>query len=249
MLKLTWFEIQRRWKLFAAVLFFYELANFALVLKLKSILPLGSNMDNELIVFVFVLAMAPIVLAFVDAVNSMRLEAKQSTRDLYFALPNNGFSKVGSKLLISAVSMGLAGITSTITVLGTMQVLTGEFVFSETMKLISEHLSDVSFILSYMAVSYTLLIGMVYLSYALYRSFFSQLKFGGVITFGLFVGVSYVFEKLGQPFSRFEGNNDFIIDGINFWASGGTSFAIQCLSLIVVYILSSLLFEYKASFD
>lgn len=249
MLKLTLFEIKRRWKLFAAVLCFYELANLALLFKLKSLMPLGMNMDNELIAFVVILAAAPIVLAFVDAVNGLRLEAKQSTRDLYFALPNTGFSKIGSKLFVSFVSMTLAGLTSIITVLGTMQYLTGEFAISETIKAISENFADVSFVVSYMAVSYTLFIGMIYLSFALFRSFFSQMKFGGVITFALFLGVSYVFEKLGQPFARFNIEQSFIPGTISLWSHGGMSFALQCISLVIVYGLTSLLFEYKASFD
>lgn len=249
MLKLTLFELQRRWKLFAAVLFFYELANLALVFKLKSLMPLGMSMDSELIGFVVLLATAPVVLAFIDALNSLRLEAKQSTRDLYFALPNTAFSKIGSKLFISFATMVMASIISVVTVLATMQILTGEFVISDALKGIVENFSDVSFVLSYMGVSYTLLIGMIYLSFALFRSFFSQIKFGGMITFALFVGVSYVFEKIGQPFARLNFEEHFISDGLNLWASGGLSFGIQCLSLVAVYVLASLLFEHKASFD
>jgi len=249
MLKLTLFEIKRRWKLFAAVLFFYELANLALIFKLKSLMPLGMNMDNELIVFVVILAMAPIVLAFVDAMNSLRLEAKQSTRDLYFALPNNGFSKIGSKLLIASVTMTLAASLSIVTILATFQVLSGEFVIAEAINGLKENFRDVSFVLSYITISYALLIGMIYLSFGLFRSFFSQIKFGGVITFALFLGVSYVFEKIGQPFARFGFEESFIPGTISLWTHGGLSFAIQCLSLVVVYVLTSLLFEYKASFD
>lgn len=249
MLKLTLFEIQRRWKLFSAVLFFYELANLILVFKLKSLMPLGMNMDSELMAFVIILATAPMVLAFVDAMNSLRLEAKQSTRDLYFALPNTGFSKIGSKLLIAFVSMSLAGFTSIVTVLATFQYLTGEFAISEALKAVSENFMDVSFVLSYMAVSYTLFIGMIFLSFALFRSFFSQIKFGGVVTFALFLAVSYVFEKIGQPFARFNFEQNFIPGSMSLWTHGGVSFGLQCLSLVVVYVLTSLLFEYKASFD
>jgi hypothetical protein len=249
MLKLTLFEIKRRWKLFAAVFFFYELANLALIFKLKSLMPLSMNMDNELIAFVVILATVPMVLAFVDAVNGLRLEAKQSTRDLYFALPYTSFSKIGSKLFVALVSMLLAGLTSVITVLGTFQYLTGEFAISDALRALSENVADVSFVISYMTVSYTLFIGMIYLSFALFRSFFSQMKFGGAITFALFLGVSYVFEKLGQPFARFNVEQNFIPGTISLWTHGGLSFALQCLSLVVVYGLTCLLFEYKASFD
>lgn len=248
MLKLTLFEIKRRWKLFVAVFFLYELANLALVYKLKSLMPLGMNTDNELIAFVVILAAVPVVLSFIDAVNGLRLEAKQSTRDLYFALPYSAFSKIGSKLLVSFVSMMLAGLTSVITVLATIQHLTGVFAISDAIRAISENLPDAIFVVSYLTVSYVLFIGMIYLSFALFRSFFSQMKFGGLITFALFIGVSYVFEKLGQPFTRFNFEQNVIPGSISLWSHGGISFAVQCISLVLVYGITSLLFEHKVSF-
>ncbi len=249
MLKLTLFEIQRRWKMYLAVFFFYELANVLLALKLRPMMPISGGSDSELIAFVFLLGMAPLILVFVDAINSLRNEVKVSTRDLYFTLPNNAFEKVGSKLLISLV--GFIGALSIflVTTLMTFQFLTGEFIISDILHALQKNISDASYVFIYISVSYALLIGMIYLAIALYRSFFSQMKFGGVITFVLFLGVSYSVQKLGANITQFNIDSEMIRDSLELWRTSGADLAVQILSLLAVYGATSLLLEFKASFD
>lgn len=243
------FELKRKWKLQLVVFFFYQLANVLLVMKLRTIMPFGGGMGNDLIAFVYLLGMTLPVLSFVDTVNSMRLEVKNPTRDLYFALPNNGFEKVGSKIVIGLVSMSLAGLSFVFTTLASTQYLTGDYVLYDFLKALGDHMNELTFMITMALVSYALLIAMIYLAFALFRSFFSQWKFGGLITFGLFIAINYVLQKVVEPFARFNIDVEFIGQTVNLWAIGANVLLLTTVVFTVVYALASVLFEYRANFD
>lgn len=251
MLKLIQFEIQRKWKAHLLALGLYEIANLLLVLKIQSLNPGMTSMQNGMVAFVFLLGMVLPIVSFFDAVNSLRIEAKQSTRDLYFALPYSGYEKIGSKLLVSGISMMLAIGTYVITGLASVEFLSQEPILRELSDILVKQFSDLSFMVLMTFVSYTLFIAMIYLSFGLFRSFFSQLKAGGFITFVLFIAVTFLYNRYVGPLAEFAPHQNVILvtDSLNLWKSGANVFAIQSVSLAGIYALTGYLFENRVNFD
>lgn len=251
MLKLIKFEIQRKWKYYLAALGLYELANILLILKIQSMNLVDMNMESASLGFFFLLGMVLPVLAFVDSVNTLRIEAKQPTRDLYFTLPYSGYEKIGSKLFVSGMSMMLALAGYVLTVLGSIEYLTQEPMMKPLLEAITKHFPDLSFMALITFVSYTLFIGMIYLSFGLFRSFFSQLKAGGLITLILFIAVTYLYNRYVGPLAEFNPQQTGLLptESLHLWQSGGNVLAIQSISLAVIYALTGSLFENRVNFD
>ncbi|MCK8060145.1 MULTISPECIES: hypothetical protein [unclassified Fusibacter] len=245
MLKLLVFELQKKWKVLLGAFGLYELANLILAVYLTSSGRIKTS--DEYIAFIFLLATCFWFAAIVDCINNLRLEAKRSTRDLYFSLPYSGFTKIGSKLILSTVVMTLASGIAAVTTLFTTEKLLNEPVFTEALKFMQMNLGNTSYILIASIFQIIFFIAMVYLSFAIYRAFFSQLKFGGFITFMIYLAINYLYFKLVGGLEVT--GNDTTFMTMSLWKTEWLELAVVGLSIMASYGITGYLFEKKANFD
>lgn len=237
MIKLLKFEIIKKWKLSLGVLIGYFLIYFGAIIKFKSEGLVSFEQMPLQLVFFIILASTLGMAAFISGINSLRVEVKQSSRDLYFSIPLTAYAKVGSKLIIALVEMGLATVIGIFSCIKAMEQLTGFAVMKEFLKLIGEH-STSEFILmivsQIVAVALSLLI--IYLSFAIFRSFFSQVRFGGFITVIIYVVLMYLHTRYVFPLINSDSGDLVQV----LLMTGYTAF---------IFGLVGFLFEKKVSFD
>lgn len=258
MIKLLNYELQRKWKTSLGVLGLYFIIYFGFLLKYnKEIRSVMDNMnmanfDLDIlintfglkIIFFIILASGLLFASVIGAVNNLRVEAKQSSRDLYFSIPMTAYTKIGSKVIVSLIEVFVAGIIGFVSVIKAFEFLTK---FDIMKGIIDGIFSAPADVLTYVFIANllqtTLMILTVYLSFAIFRSFFSQAKFGGLITVGIYLGLNYLLVRLfGEVMINLE---DAVATTFTRWLSLG----IFGLFVTVIFILIGYLFEKRVSFD
>lgn len=106
------------------VLAAYFLLYFGFYLKFKSDGIFNLEEFGLQLLFFVLLGSALFFGAMVGAVNNLRLEAKNSTRDLYFSVPISAYSKIGSKVIVSLLEVFGAALIASISATKAIESLT-----------------------------------------------------------------------------------------------------------------------------
>jgi hypothetical protein len=244
MLKLLSFEIQKKWKMTLGVLLAYFVIYFGFYLKFKSDGILNLEEFGLQLLFFVLLGSALFFASVVGAVNNLRLEVKNSTRDLYFSIPMSSYSKIGSKVTVSLVEVFAAGIIASISATKAIESLTKTNLLSKFFEEVFNQPTDVLiYFASTQLVQSILTLLIVYLSFAIFRSFFSQIKFGAIITIVIYVGLNYGLGKIVGLF--FSGLTEIGSTDLSAWLALG-SFA---LFTVFIFLVVGYLFQNRVSFD
>ncbi|MBI9013487.1 MAG: hypothetical protein JEZ08_14740 [Clostridiales bacterium] len=244
MIKLLKYEFQRKWKVTFGLLIAYFIVYFGFLIKFKSEGTYSIESFGFQLIFFILLGSALSFGSIVGAVNSLRLEAKQSTRDLYFSIPMSAYAKIGSKVMVSVAEVFTAGFIAIYTAVKAIEHLTGVTLWKPAIKeILSQPMDQLIFAIIGNLVYAVLMILVVYLSFAIFRSFFSQVKFGGIITIVIYIFLNYLLVKGGTAF--FETVDETSLEGLALWMmlAGFTAFTAS------VYLLIGFLFEKRVSFD
>ncbi len=108
MFRLLKFELKKSGKTMMLALAGFFIVNYAFLLKFKGD---GSFTVSEFpfqVVFFIALSSALFVGSAIAAVNNLRLEVKDPTRDLYFTIPLSAYQKILSKIAFSTIQLVLA---------------------------------------------------------------------------------------------------------------------------------------------
>lgn len=242
MLRLLKYEMQRKWKMSLGVLIGYFVLYFAMTIKFSNQQFSIEQMPLQLVLFI-ILAAALGVASVIGAINNLRLEAKQNTRDLYFGLPMTAYSKVGSKVIVSLVEVAGATMIGGYTCLKAFEKLTGVKLWSLFLDELAKVPLDDLLITVFLQVTLGVMsILVVYLSFAIFRAFFSQVRFGGLITVIIYVGLNYLIGRYINPALN-----------INFDSISDQSMLIILIKNMVftslLFVLTGYLFEKRVSFD
>ena len=244
MIKLFKYEFQRKWKVSIGLLLAYFLVYFGFLIKFKAEGSYSIETFGFQLIFFILLGSALSFGSIVGAVNNLRLEAKQSTRDLYFSIPMSAYAKIGSKVIVSVVEVFTAGFIAIYTAVKAIEHLTGVTLWKTAIKeILSQPMDQLIFAVVANIVYAVLMILIVYLSFAIFRSFFSQIKFGGIITIVIYIILNYLLVKGGTVF--FGNVEETALEGFALWMmlAGFTAFT-TC-----IYLLIGFLFEKRVSFD
>lgn len=237
MIKLLKFEILKKWKMSLGVLVGYFLVYIGALMKFKAEGLVNIEQMPFKLVFFIILASALSFTAFVAAINILRVEVKQSSRDLYFSIPKTAYAKIGSKLIIAMFEMFAASAIGFYTCVKAMETLTGFAVLKEIMKVWAEvPTQDMVLLVFSQIVASALILLIIYLSFAIFRSFFSQVRFGGFITVIIYVVLMYVHIRYIFPVLEVD-NGNLVNVGI---LTAYTAF---------IFGLVGFLFEKRVSFD
>ncbi|MBN2794036.1 MAG: hypothetical protein JXR88_01420 [Clostridia bacterium] len=258
MIRLFNYEIQRKWKTSLGILGLYFLIYFGFLLKwnkeIRSVMDNMnmSNFDMDLliqtfgfkIIFFIILASGLFFASIIGAVNNLRLEAKQSSRDLYFSIPMTAYTKIGSKVIVSLVEVFAASFIGFVSVIKAFEFLTKFDIMKGIIDSIFAMPTDA---LIYMIIGNvlqsTLMILMVYLSFAIFRSFFSQAKLGWLITIGIYIGLNYLMIRFLSSILMTVG--DAVKTSLSMWGL----LAGFALFVGAIFFIVGFLFEKRVSFD
>ncbi len=246
MLKLTTFEIQQRWQTLAVSLGLYQLANIIIFWYIQS-KGLLEKSDGAILVTVFMLGGVIVCFSLLESVNALRLETKRATRDLYFSLPFSGYKKIGSKLLISILSIAIISVIAAATTLITIEAISQEGMIKALTEFISENMSQFLFICTIGLIQMLSFIATIYLALGIHRSFFSQFRFGGAITFAIYLGLNFAYVKVFGNFMVF--NSEDVSTGLSVWQAYWPQLATISAISLGAYGISGYLFDKRANFD
>jgi len=241
MIRLLKFEFQKKWKMSLGVLLGYFLIYFVFLFKFKAEGTFNIERMPFQLVFFILLASGLFFAAGISAINSLRVEAKNSSRDLYFALPLTAYTKIGSKLIVSTVEATLAAVIGTISCIKALEYLTGfgvmKFLFQG---LQDAPLDEVILALYVQILAGVLMLLIIYLSFAIFRSFFSQVRLGGLITIIIYIILMYLNVRYVFPFISID---TMTTQSIGLAVAGMTAYT------VIIFGLVGYLFEKRASFD
>lgn len=241
MIRLLKFEFLKKWKMSLGVLIGYFIIYFAALMKFKSSGTYELETMGFGLVFFIVLSSGLFFAAGISAINSLRVEVKNSSRDLYFSLPLTAYTKVGSKLIVATVECLLASVIGVVATMKAFQSLTGVNVLQTFINEIKQlTLMENIFSVYLIVIGGLMLLLIIYLSFAIMRSFFSQVKFGGFVTVIIYVGLMYLCVKYAFPHMSIQpGPIENSIPSV-LMMTGFTG---------LLFFLVGFLFEHKASFD
>jgi len=246
MLKLIGFEIQRKWKPAIISTAIYLVAMFLTVFYIQS-KDLVAQSNGAAIILPLLLGSAFWFYVLIDGINNLRLEAKRSSRDLYFSLPFSGYAKIGSKLLISTLLTLMSGAIIVLTSLVSIGNLINENILREVLKLVSQEMSNTIYISLFFIANVTFFFAMFYLAFGIYRAFFSQFKHGGIITVAIYLFVNYIYSKIVSwiPISTTQN----VMMDINLWQTLSLQLVLVTVSALITFALSGYLFDQRVNFD
>lgn len=258
MIRLLKYELQRKWKMSVGILGLYFLVYFGFLLKFNGEIKetIGSmnmmSFDLDLlisaygfrIIFFIMLGSGLVFASIIGAVNNLRIEAKESSRDLYFSVPMTAYTKIGSKVIVSMVEIFAAGIIGFVSVIKAFEFLTKFDIWDDVMKAITSLPFDMlMFVIISQILEVAMMILVVYLSFAIFRTFFSQVKFGGIITFIIYVFLNYLLIRfVGELLTSIE---ETTITDMTIWLM---LFGYG-LFVTAIFGLVGFLFEKRVSFD
>lgn len=243
MLRLLNYEIQRKWKMTIGILIGYFIIYFGMIIKFKSTGGLSLDEMPFQLLFFILLASGLFLGAIIGAINNMRIEVKQNTRDLYFSVPITAYTKVGSKVIVSFVETGFAFIIGGYSCVKALEQLSGVSLWKPFMnEVMKTPLNQLVLAASLQILTMLMSIVIVYLSFAIFRSFFSQIKFGGLITLGIYIGINYIIVRYVNPAMGISLDH---FNDVDIWFILIKS-TLLCLGL---FGLTGYLFEKRVSFD
>ncbi len=255
MLRLIGFEIQRKWKMTMMALGAYFILMYIASLYVKKeIVEMGFQVLGgqspdlpEVTMLIFFMGFGLIVVSVIDAVNNMRLELKRTSRDLYFSIPISSFQMLGAKLFVSVVEVLVALSLGLLSIFYALEKIIGYKFIGEMFDGIFEYFVNFSYLATEIALSVSLLILLVYVTFAIYRSFFSQFRFGGIITLVIYVIIMYLYFKYIGQYIELNFSNEST--STNLWVLGIWPLIASITSNVVLFGLTGYMLERRVNFD
>lgn len=240
MLKLIKFEFIRKYKLLTMTLI------SAIVLNILAISRGAGGSAMFLMLFPIVLS----VLYLVDIIKMYSEDLNKKTGYMLFMTPNSGYKIISSKLLTAVIEGFIILLIYFIFILinGMYIVISmgGEIDYSQIIRVVDNLLSgslgfSLGHVLVFLLAALTFLIAFittVYTAMTIRKSVFSEIKFGGLFSFIIFLcinwGISFISGKIIAPYYD---SIDSISQSGNVTAQG---LAMLLLPAIAVFILQAI---------
>ena len=148
--------------------------------------------DDIFGIFIGVVMLAFGILYFIDIISLFKNDLFKQEGYMLFMTPHNGYTLLGAKLIfalleglfIALIYAGIVYLNAKLLHMGPMEIsfdgITGDMIFTAIKGLILGVFMIVEFALT------------VYVSFALFKSLFNNVRFKGLITFGIFLGINFV---------------------------------------------------------
>jgi len=241
MLKLIKYEFLRKYKLILMTIISAVIANLFLITK-------GVSGSTSFLVFfplvLFILYVSDIIRMYSDDLN-------KKTGYMLFMTPNSGYKIIASKL-ITAVFEGLAILLLYFVFIllnGTYIFYAAGVNFDEIMRSINSALSgslglNLGHVFVFLLTALVFIIGFivtVYTAITIRKSIFSEMKFGGTLSFIIFIGLNWVISFVSSKFySVLSPNYDYYMNlsAISVSELAVILFPIIALSIIQIILLT-----------
>lgn len=210
MLKLIKYEFVKKSKLLLILLVVAILANIGLVLALK---------DVGIALFLGFTPLALVILYLYELIRTYSDDLNKKTGYMLFMTPNSGYKIIGSKLIFIITEGAILFVSYLIFVffnlVGIAYKATGSFseifygirqiinlVNSTTVMQFGINIGDLLLIVMMILTSAIVFALIVYSAMTIRKSIFSETKFGGLLSFIIFVIINYIYGKLYDVVSR-----------------------------------------------
>ena len=206
--------------------------------------------DDIFGIFVGFLLMAFGILYFIDIITLFRNDLFKQEGYMLFMTPHNGYKLLGAKLIfalleglfIALIYAAIVYLNANIMHMGPIDFsfdgITGDIIFTGLKGL---------FLGVFMIVEFALT---VYISFALFKSLFNNVRFKGLITFAIFLGINFVkssvFNMISrwinpQTFQIFEADFNSVIEVVNKAMNYGLVATV--ISAVILFIGTGYLLE------
>lgn len=245
MLKLIKFEFIRKYKLLSMTLI------SAIALNILAISRGAGGSTMFLLLFPLVLS----VLYLIDIIKMYSEDLNKKTGYMLFMTPNSGYKIISSKLLTAVLEGFILLLIYFIFIMvnGAYIVISmgGEIDYSRIIGVVDNLLSgslgfSLGHLLIFLLAALTFLIAFittVYTAMTIRKSIFSEIKFGGLFSFIIFLcinwGMSFISSKLFKVIAPYYNSIESMTVSGNITAQG---FAMILLPMIVVLIIQAIVF-------
>ena len=254
MLKLIKFEFSRKKTMYLVAAILLVIAQAFVLYKY---LELGSHVRDEFGLDIFgayagILMVAFSILYLIDIIFLFREDLFKQEGYMLFMTPNSGYKLLGAKLLFALLEGVLIFGVYSVIILSNIKFMNVDvinFVFKNLSTKEFWIMAKGLFAIILMIMQFSLV---VYLSFALFKSIFSNTRFKGLITFGIFIVLNIAISKIQEllsyilPFeSRFNVifNENSTMDAVNISLNNGVFMSV--VSVIILFIGTGYLLEKK----
>ncbi len=186
MIKLIKYELQKKYRMFAAVVVATLLANIFLIVRAG---------EMGLAILAGLLGVGLLVLYSVDVVKMYSRDINTKTGYMVFMTPNSGYKIIGSKVLTALIQGFIILVFFSAVLILNSTIVYG---FSGEIRFFDMDISYLQFI-SYVAIILVALIlylvqfvMTIYTSITVRKSVLSNIKYKGVISFAIFIAINYI---------------------------------------------------------
>lgn len=254
MLKLIKFEFSRKKTMYLISLVLLVIAEAFALFKYFE---LGGNVrdfigDDIFGIYSGILLVSFSLLYLIDIIFLFREDLFKQEGYMLFMTPNSGYKLLSSKLLFALLEgimiFGIYFVVLLVNIkimdIGSINFIVDQFTMKETWVVI-KMLMTIMFGLMQFAL-------IVYLSFALFKSLFSNQRFKGLITFGIFLVINYGIVKIQQVILKilpFESemktifNENSTIDAVSIALNNGL--LMGAISVVLLFIGTGYLLENK----
>jgi len=212
------YELKGRSKLIIGGIIAFTIANLMLASNYIFKNPNSIQSDDKFLIismlFMFLLSFIGIIVVIIDSVNLMRKDLFSDTGYLLFSIPQNGFSIVGAKLIVSLIEFVIYGFFTIgfvfihgllFTSIHSSEILTQ--IFNKGLPVIAENIPYIITFTLEALLSTIIFILSIYLSLTIAKSLLHSNKNGTIISFIVFIVVQIIISKLGNLINDLLGIN------------------------------------------
>lgn len=162
--------------------------------------------EGIVVLYLIITLLVFIVLYLVDIVSLFRNDIYKTQGYMLFLSPNSGYKILASKLIFATLEGVVTTVIYLLILVLNARMLYGANFFSDLIQIeadwniISLVLKmGISLVVSLVAFAVT-----IYLSFAIYKSLFPNFRFKGLLTFGIFIAITFLKERFIAYISAFQ---------------------------------------------
>ncbi len=241
MLKLIKYEWMKRWKFFLGGFIIFVILNYNMVSS-----ALEPESSKGLFSFLLSLLMFIMGIIFVfDHIRRTHVCLYGDESHFLFSTPLSGYSILGEKILSVFIECFLVSAIFACASLVNFKLLLADN--SEVRYFMSTLPDDfgINMFKTYILMfsNYIIFILMVYLAMALSKSLLSNIKHGKTLSFGFFIGISFVMGQISKPLLKM--SNWEYVQADSFSSLFNSIIGVNIVTTAILFILTGYLFDKK----
>lgn len=245
MIKLLKYEFFKKWRIYGVVLALFIILDTVLISN-----QMADKINKEDVFGLYVLMVfGMFLLVFIDNIEIFRKDLFNNTGYLFYGIPKNGYEVLGSKILFIIGEWIIAGsVALLVGIINTKILLSIKIGYDIEMFIKHSGIGNISFAVIQSLIMFLVLILNIYLAISIFKSWLSNVKYGRIGSFAIFILINYIEGKLYGLLEPVVASNDLMIKNtVNLWASLYPHLILTTLSAIGLFVITGYLLENKVN--